>query len=180
VDGAYLFHVAALSIGPNTFVPTFLTGFASVAFDIAGAPVTSVTVPSGGLAKLVETSVVKQSDGATFTMHGGDMPYFLFHLDHQARRLRLEVSEAGTGNSGVRRSAGNTSPVTPRRRAYSQLRGTVEATFAGRRTYTVPDGTDTVTLSGVKALGSESNPAHVETWTSPSFTIARPSPPPTP
>jgi minor extracellular serine protease Vpr len=31
-----------------------------------------------------------------------------------------------------------------------------------------------VKVSVLKALGDESNPAHWETWTSPSFVIARP------
>src|SRR6185369_11018158 len=40
-----LTHTPALSTGPNTFTPSFLTGFAAVSFS---AP--SVTVPAGGTA----------------------------------------------------------------------------------------------------------------------------------
>ena len=38
----------------------------------------------------------------------------------------------------------------------------------------VPDGTYTLTLKALKALGDTSNPAHWETWTSPQFVINRP------
>ncbi|HUE84614.1 MAG TPA: S8 family serine peptidase [Vicinamibacterales bacterium] len=229
-----LSHAGALSTGPNTFAPTFHTGFASVAFDSDGAPVMSVAVPSGGtatvnatitanpglpdrslyggylvftpqdggapyrvpysgfkgdyqsiqvlaptpngfpwLAKLVGTSLVKQADGATFTMQGGDVPRILFHLDHQSRRLRLEVNEAGTGRSwhrvvDLQYLTRNTSPT-----GFFSIAWDGD-TFAGRKTFTVPNGTYEVTLSVLKALGDDSNPAHVETWTSPSFVIARP------
>ncbi|HBA91987.1 MAG TPA: hypothetical protein DCZ08_09630 [Anaerolineaceae bacterium] len=47
-------------------------------------------------------------------------------------------------------------------------------TFAGNKTYTVPDGTYYVKVSLLKANGDASNPAHWETWTSPVFTIDRP------
>jgi minor extracellular serine protease Vpr len=229
-----LSHAGALSTGPNTFTPGFLTGFAAVAFDIGGAAVTSVAVPSGGtalvnvtitanpglpdrslyggylvftpqdggspyrvtysgfkgdyqsiqvltptpngfpwLARLVGTSLVRQSDDATFTMQGGDVPRILFHLDHQSRHLRLEVKEAGTGRSWHRAVdlqyvTRNTTPTGFFSIAWDG------GTFAGRRTFTVPDGRYEVTLSVLKALGDDSNPMHVETWTSPSFIIARP------
>jgi hypothetical protein len=39
---------------------------------------------------------------------------------------------------------------------------------------TVPNGQYVVKISVLKALGDESNPAHWETWTSPTITIARP------
>jgi len=56
-----LSHAPALSTGPNTFVPSFFTGFATVAFSEFGAPVTSVTVPAGG----------KASVDVTITAHPG-------------------------------------------------------------------------------------------------------------
>ena len=234
-DVTYLLsHVSALSTGPNTFTPAFLTGFASVAFDIGGTAVSSVTVPSGGtgtvnvtitanaalpnqslyggyivlapasggapfrvpysgfkgdyqsiqvlaptpngfpwLAKLQGSTFFKQSSGATFTMQGTDVPFVLLHLDHQSRRLRMEVHEAGTGKSWHRALdldylTRNVSPT-----GFFSLPWVGE-TFVGPNLYTVPDGTYQLTVTVVKALGDESNPAHVETWTSPSFTIDRP------
>jgi minor extracellular serine protease Vpr len=38
----------------------------------------------------------------------------------------------------------------------------------------IPNGTYRVDLSVLKALGDRDNPAHVERWTSPEITIARP------
>ena len=52
-------------------------------------------------------------------------------------------------------------------------------TFSGtgknaNQLYTAPNGSYVVTVSVLKALGNEANPADWETWTSPAFTIARP------
>ena len=48
-------------------------------------------------------------------------------------------------------------------------------TFAGKgQTFIVPDGEYVVTLSVLKALGDEHDPAHTETWESPPITIDRP------
>ena len=38
----------------------------------------------------------------------------------------------------------------------------------------VPNGTYRIDLTVLKALGDPRNPAHVETWSSPNITIARP------
>jgi hypothetical protein len=38
----------------------------------------------------------------------------------------------------------------------------------------VPNGQYVVKITVLKALGDDDNPAHVETWTSPVITIARP------
>jgi hypothetical protein len=103
----------------------------------------------------------------------GQTPYFLIHLEHQVRLLRMEVFDANTGKTWHRilneeyvgrSSASNTFF------AYA-WDGT---TFAGNRTYTVPDGQYVVKISILKANGDPSNPAHWETWTSPVITIDRP------
>ena len=51
------------------------------------------------LAKLNGTSLVNQPNGASFTLTGNDLPFFLFHLDHQVSRLRIEIFDAATGDS---------------------------------------------------------------------------------
>ncbi|MDH7488984.1 MAG: S8 family serine peptidase [Anaerolineae bacterium] len=108
----------------------------------------------------------------TFTMQGGDIPYFLVHLDHQARLLRIEIfSEKGKAwhraynEEYLPRNSGATSFFA------FPFDGT---TVAGTRTYTVPDGTYYAVISVLKANGDASNPAHWETWTSPLFVIDRP------
>lgn len=45
---------------------------------------------------------------------------------------------------------------------------------SGNKTYAVPDGAYYVKLSLLEALGDSSNPAHWETWISPTIDIDRP------
>jgi subtilisin family serine protease len=100
-------------------------------------------------------------------------PYFLIHLEHQVRVLRMEVFDAVSGKAWHRiineeyvgrSSASNTFF------AYA-WNGT---TFSGNKTYTVPDGQYVVKISVLKANGDASNPAHWETWMSPVITLDRP------
>jgi minor extracellular serine protease Vpr len=109
----------------------------------------------------------------TFTLAGGDIPYFVWHLDHQARVVRAEVFESVSGKSWhnafeapyIGRNSGPDS--------YFYV-GWDGQTATGGKTYTVPNGTYVVKLSVLKALGDADNPAHWETWTSPVINIARP------
>jgi minor extracellular serine protease Vpr len=124
------------------------------------------------LAKLTGGSYYKQSDGATYTLSSGDIPYFLVHLDHQVRRLRMEVF-AAKGKAW--------------HRAYDleyYRRSTTATSFfafgwdgmtrGGNKIYTVPEGEYVIKISILKALGEDDNPAHWETWTSPKLIIDRP------
>jgi subtilisin family serine protease len=86
-----LSHLGALSTGPNTFTPAFMTGFAAVGFS---AP--SVTVPAGGSATIDVTITANpgladrsQYGGyVKFTPEGGGLvytvPYGGFKGDYQA------------------------------------------------------------------------------------------------
>lgn len=60
-----LSHAPALNTGPNTFTPSFTTGFASVAFS---AP--SVTVPAGGSAT-VDATITANAGIANKSQYGG-------------------------------------------------------------------------------------------------------------
>ncbi|MEK7862125.1 MAG: S8 family serine peptidase, partial [Chloroflexota bacterium] len=111
---------------------------------------------------------------ATFTMAGAaNLPQLLVHLDHQSRRLRVEINDAASGRSWHRAFD---FAYLPRNAAASGFFALAwdGRTTAGNKTYTVPDGTYVMKLSVLKALGDEANPAHWETWTSPAFTIDRP------
>lgn len=130
------------------------------------------------LAQLVGASYVNRAAGGTYTMVGTDIPYFLMHLDHPSRRIRLEAFDAVSGKSWHRVSDDEyvTRNSTPGGFFAFQWDGT---TFAGKgkndsQWYRVPNGRYVVKVSVLKALGDESNPAHWETWTSPTITIARP------
>ncbi len=130
------------------------------------------------LAKLGGGTFTNQPSGATYSLAAGDIPYFLMHLDHPSRRIRLEAFGAGTGTSWHRVSDDQyvTRSSTPGGFFAFTWDGT---TFTGKgknpsQIYVVPDGQYVVKVSVLKALGDESNPAHWETWTSPTITIDRP------
>jgi subtilisin family serine protease len=131
------------------------------------------------LAQLVGTSYLnRNATGATYTMANGDIPYFLMHLDHLSRRIRLEASDAVTGRSWFRVSDDQyvTRNSTPGGFFTFTWDGTT-STGKGKNDSqwrTVPNGQYVVKVSVLKALGDESNPAHWETWTSNVITIARP------
>ena len=130
------------------------------------------------LAQLVGSSYQNRANGGTYTLVGNDVPYFLMHLDHMSRRIRLEAFDAVTGKAWHRVSEDEyvTRSSTPGGFFSWTWDGT---TFTGKgknasQWYQVPNGSYVVKVSVLKALGDEANPAHWETWTSPVITIARP------
>jgi len=125
------------------------------------------------LAKVVGGNLTKQTAGVTYSMAGGDVPYAVAHFDHAVSRLKIEVVEASSlakpwgtvlDTSYVGRSAGATSTSSF---AFSGK------TLMGKKSVTVPNGSYTLKISVLKALGDASNPAHWETWNTPSFVIER-------
>ena len=131
------------------------------------------------LAQLVGSSYFnRNATGATYTMVGSDIPYFLMHLDHLSRRIRLEAFDAKTGKAWHRVS--DDEYVTRNSAPGSYFAFTWNGTtFTGKgknanQWYQVPNGRYIVKVSVLKALGDENNPAHWETWTSAVITIARP------
>ncbi|WP_119315563.1 S8 family serine peptidase, partial [Calidithermus terrae] len=112
--------------------------------------------------------------GATYTLTDAfNTPYVLVHLDHQVRRLRMEVFDANTGKAWHR--ALDQEYVARNSTATSFFAYPWDGrTAAGNKTYTVPDGSYVVKVSVLKALGDDNNPAHWESWTSPVITIDRP------
>jgi len=139
------------------------------------------------LAKVIGSNYVNQPTGATFTLVNGDVPYILVHLEHQVAQLAIEIYDAATGK-----------PVHPVFNKWLDLEyvgrnSTSTAFFAfawdGQRIHSngyngngykkdltkqVPNGTYILKLKALKALGDPDNPAHWETWTSPTVTLARP------
>jgi len=110
--------------------------------------------------------------GQIFTMTGFDMPYFLVHFEHQPRTFRVSIY-AENGKAWHR---AYNEEYLPRNSSSGSFYaypfdGT---TVAGKKTYTVPDGTYYAVISVLKANGDDDNPAHWETWTSPLFEIDRP------
>jgi minor extracellular serine protease Vpr len=109
-----------------------------------------------------------------------DTPFVAVHFDHQVRKLKAEVFQAGTDQRiGVafefqyvpRSSVADANfNDTTGFRAF----GWDGKYRKGKDVVDVADGTYYLKLSALKALGDEANPAHTETWTSGSFTIDRP------
>lgn len=135
------------------------------------------------LAKKSGTSYTKQTDGATYTFVAGDVPWFLVHLRHQARKLEFTVVDAATMHplSGKGQNPNAIKENYLPRNAASggffafEWDGKLTTNTKGVKTRdNVANGTYKVVVKALKALGDPADPAHTETWTSPSFTIARP------
>ncbi len=121
-----------------------------------------------------------EPDGASFSMNGLDVPNFLVHQELQSRMLELELFNARTG----RPQGGFSLDSVFTRLEFLARNSTATSFFAYAFDGTlpvkgtdaglpVPNGTYFVRLRILKALGDPSNPAHTETWTSPTFRIAR-------
>jgi hypothetical protein len=124
------------------------------------------------------TTYTNQPGGASYTLSSGDIPYFLMHLDHLSREIKLEAFDAVTGKAWNKVSDDPyfTRSSTPGGFFAFAWDG---VTFKGaadrpRQVAPVPNGQYIVKVSVLKALGDSSNPAHWESWTSPIITIARP------
>jgi subtilisin family serine protease len=120
--------------------------------------------------------------GATFTLQGSDFPILLFHLNHQARKLNIQVFKA------------DGSPVHPvfnyvTQQEFLGRNSTATAFFEfdwdgtrsqdngggnGDHRKAVPNGRYILKLSILKALGDAANSADWETFTTPPITLARP------
>ncbi len=131
------------------------------------------------LAKLDGGFFNNQPDGATFTLEGGDNPWFLVHANHHIQRLEMQIVDAATGepldptysNFNVEQYLGRNGTRTL---FYDfEWLGDRIVDAAGTRA-DVPDGQYKVNVRALKAGGVASNPAHWQIWTSPVVTIDRP------
>jgi len=163
-----------VDVTPDDGSPDYSVPFTGFKGDYQSIPVLTPT-PNGfpWLAKQVGNSLFKQVAGASYVMSGVDFPIIVFHLDHGISLLRAEVFDAVTGDNkhrfdnerDIRRSTSATSFFTL---AWDG------STFHGNQEDVVPNGSYVIKLTVVKALGDGNNPAHVETFTSPQFFVARP------
>ncbi len=181
--GGYIFFT------PQTPGQSYSVPFAGFVGDYQGiVAMTNASFPTGPLlGKMNSCTLLRGLDcfgaasygvfpaGATYDLTSaiGQTPYFLVHLEHQVRLLRMEVFDANTGKAWHRilneeYVGRNSSSTTFFAYAWD---GT---TYSGNKTYTVPDGQYVVKISVLKANGDSSNPAHWEIWTSPVITIDRP------
>lgn len=134
------------------------------------------------LAKLQNGSFFLQPAGATYSLQGDDVPFFLVHFDHPVRRVEFEIVDAASG--------ARLHPVFSNIYDFDYVgRNSHRQTFFafdwdGTRSHSngrgneltkfVPDGRYKVNIRVLKANGDPADPSHWETWTSPVVTIARP------
>jgi minor extracellular serine protease Vpr len=136
----------------------------------------SVTVLS--LSRLTRGDVTALGNGAVFTMaDAANIPYFVFQLAHPARTLRVDIYSAASGG-GLGKSWQRAFQFEYLARN-STSGGIYSVGFDGQTTNgskitVLPNGSYIAVMTVLKPLGDPTNPADVETWTSPQFTIARP------
>ena len=127
----------------------------------------------GGSYSLIST------DGTVFTMNNPappavpDVPYFLTHLEHQSRKFVIEIFEAGSNDTWFRATDEDFLPRNSTATSFFAWPFGGQ-TASGNKIYTLPNGTYYAVISVQKALGETANLTHWETWTSPTFIIARP------
>jgi minor extracellular serine protease Vpr len=127
-----------------------------------------------------------QPNGASFTMQNGDLPQILYHIDHQARRLRFDVYNTSTPKKmylidGADYTTRNVGP-----NAFFTLEwdgtATKDADVAEngfvtpdpKKIVTLPNGQYIIKITVTKALGRFNRASDTEVWASPIITLARP------
>jgi hypothetical protein len=113
--------------------------------------------------------------GNVFSLEGTEQPSVWWHADLQSRRVQLLVVDAAGRTIGraydIEYFARNSAPNTFFALSWD---GTYMPGQRSSRVKTAPDGQYRLTLTAEKPLAEKGNPAHIESWTSPSFTIDRP------
>jgi minor extracellular serine protease Vpr len=120
--------------------------------------------------------------GATFTLQGSNFPILLFHLNHQVRRLNIQVFKADGSavhpvfnNVAQQEFLGrNSTATTFFEFDWDGTRSQDNGVGNGDHRKAVPNGRYILKLSVLKALGDAGNSADWETFTSPPITLARP------
>jgi minor extracellular serine protease Vpr len=131
---------------------------------------------TGGFAPIV-------TPGAVFTLAGAtQIPSILVHFHHQVQKLEVEVRNSAGQKVHPVFSNGIEDEFLPRN---STATGLFVFQWDGNRSHdsgngngdhrkVVSDGTYTLTLKALKALGDPANPAHWETFTTVPFVVDRP------
>jgi subtilisin family serine protease len=151
-------------------------------FKRGGETVCTAATPTTAAVKL-DIAVTRQTEGATFNIEDRtDRPVILYHRAHQSRRIEIRAIDVATNESylvaasdylsrnaanGVSFVAGGFSTFTwDGKRIFTNAAGKVQRKE-------LPDGAYRLQLVVTKALAEPNNPAHIETWTSPTIFITR-------
>jgi minor extracellular serine protease Vpr len=110
--------------------------------------------------------------GGTFTLLGGDVPFFRVHLDHFAMRLKADLFSTSGKAYGVAMDIPDWGKSSTATSVYNISWG--GGVTLNKQLYLVPNGTYRMRIQVLKALGDASNAADWETWTSPIITLNHP------
>ena len=118
----------------------------------------------------------------TFTMQGNDIPIVLYHLDHQVRKLNVQVFKSdGSAVHPVFNYVAqaqflsrNSTSTSFFEFDWDGMRSQDNGGGNGDHRKLVPNGQYILKVSVLKALGNEKTASDWETWTSPTITLARP------
>jgi minor extracellular serine protease Vpr len=130
-------------------------------------------------AVLLAGAFTRQTEGALFNVEDRtDRPVILYHRAHQSRRLEIRAINMATNESHLVAFADYLT-----RNATNGVGGFFTYTWDGKRLVTnpagrvhrseVPEGSYQLQIVVTKALAEPGNPAHIETWNSPTIYIAR-------
>ena len=125
------------------------------------------------LAQLVGTSYQNRPTGGTYSMGGSDVPYLLMHFDHHARAVRVTVKETATGKNWYTAISDDYLPRNSTATGFFAFNWDGTTVKKNGTVLTVPNGTYTLDVSVLKALGDSTNEADWEMWASPTVTIQR-------
>jgi hypothetical protein len=125
------------------------------------------------------STFTKQAAGATYTLQGNDFPFILYHLNIPARKLNVQIENANGSFVQPVFNFADKEQFLPRNGSASGFfafawDGTRGQDNGNNKRMALPNGTYMLKLSILKPLGNESNPSDWETFTTPTFTIARP------
>ncbi len=151
-------------------------------FKRGGETICTAATPTAPAVKL-DPAFTRQTEGAVFNVDdSNDRPVILYQRGHQSRRLEIRAVDVATSqwypvasSDYVRRNTGN--GVTLVSDGFSTY------TWDGKQLFTnaagkvqrkeLPSGAYKLQIVVTKALAEEGNPAHIETWESPTIVITR-------
>jgi minor extracellular serine protease Vpr len=148
-----------------------------------GGETLCTTPPAPAAPTKLDIAVTRQAEGATFNVERSkDRPVILYQRGHQSRRIEVRALQLATNQSHliaasdyVSRDANNGLSLNAGGFTTFTWDGKVPFTNAsgqvGRKE--LPVGAYKLQLVVTKALAEENNPAHIETWTSPTINIVR-------
>jgi minor extracellular serine protease Vpr len=170
-------------------IPVLTSGGATPAFPKLARQTAFVTASDGSIVGSYEFP----ADPVTYTMAKtrqlgrmfGDIPTVAIHFDHQARSVKMTVLDAA-GNPVVSQATSQTLDPVAETVDFMPRNSTAGGFFAfswdgrlistqkngGTISRNMPNGQYKLRIEVLKALGTA--PGDVETYTSPTFTIARP------